>query len=280
MFMSTKEAAAKWGISERRVRVLCAQGRVDGAIQSSWAYLIPTTSAKPRDGRQLRHQKQEHLRLGGSGLEALQTVRATDLDALFTACIEHIDPFLIASFAVEGRALTQEDLTQLTTEHIVPSLSLVDHLLALHMRSMILSMARASSLGQRAVRLSERYFDELYASLTLGLGETGSPRREGLGDDLEVFLMQDEGEFSASPPLVRALFCYGELLRIAPYPAYNGLVAALVYARIMLEGGWAPTLVEAARIDELKATLVMTKRRGNYLSLTDLVSESYEGSAP
>jgi hypothetical protein len=57
-------------------------------------------------------------------------------------------------------------------------------------------------------------------------------------------------------------------------------VAALVYARIMLEGGWAPTLVEAARIDELKATLVMTKRRGNYLSLTDLVSESYEGSAP
>ena len=78
MFMSTKEAAAKWGISERRVRVLCAQGRVDGAIQSSWAYLIPTTSAKPRDGRQLRHQKQEHLRLGGSGLEALQTVRATD----------------------------------------------------------------------------------------------------------------------------------------------------------------------------------------------------------
>ena len=276
MFMSTKEAAAKWGISERRVRVLCAQGRVDGAIQSSWAYLIPTTSAKPRDGRQLRHQKQEHLRLGGSGLEALQTVRATDLDTLFTACIEHIDPFLIASFAVEGRALTQEDLTQLTTEHIVPSLSLVDHLLALHMRSMILSMARASSLGQRVGASST---DELCASLTLGLGETGSPRREGLGDDLEVFLMQDEGEFSASPPLVRALFCYGELLRIAPYPAYNGLVAALVYARIMLEGGWAPTLVERERIDELKATLVMTKRRGNYLALTDLVSESYEGSA-
>ena len=278
MFMSTKEAAAKWGISERRVRVLCAQGRVDGAIQSSWAYLIPSGAAKPRDGRQLRHQKQEHLRLGGSGLEALQPKRKTDADALFASCAAQIDSFLVASFAIEGQDLSREDLCLLTTGQIVPSLSLADHLLALHMRAMILSMARASSLGQRAVRLSERYFDEISASLTLGLGETGVSRREGLGDELEVFLMQDEGEFSVSHPLIRALFCYGELLRIAPYTAYNGLVAALVYARIMLEGGWAPTLVERERIDELKATLVMTKRRGNYLALTDLVSESYEGS--
>lgn len=280
MFMSTKEAAAKWGISERRVRVLCAQGRVDGAIQSSWAYLIPSATAKPRDGRQLRHQRQEHLRFGTSGLEALQSMRKTDGEALLASCTKHVDSFIVASFAIEGRALSQEDMRSLTARQIVPSMLLDDHLLALHMRSMILRMARSSSLAQRAVRLSERYFDELYASLTLGLGGTGLSRREGLGDELEVFLMQDEREFSASHPLVRALFCYGELLRIAPYSAYNGLVAALVYARIMLEGGWAPTLVEVERIDELKATLVMTKRRGNYLALTDLVSEGYDGSEP
>jgi len=280
MFMSTKEAAAKWGISERRVRVLCAQGRVDGAIQSSWAYLIPTGAAKPRDGRQLRHRKQEHLRLGGSGLAALSTVRKTDVDELLASLEQRIDSFIIASFAIEGRALTQEDLRRLTAQQIVPSLSLGDHLLALHMRSLILSMARSSSLGQRTVRLSELYLDELYASLTLGLVPTVEPglvHREGLGDELAVFLLQDERQFASSHPLVRALFCYGELLRIAPYTAYNALVAALVYARIMLEGGWAPALVDADRIDELKAALVMTKRRGNYLSLTDLVSERYGG---
>ncbi|NLA98591.1 MAG: cell filamentation protein Fic, partial [Spirochaetales bacterium] len=30
MYISAKEAAKKWGISERRVRILCSEGRVDG----------------------------------------------------------------------------------------------------------------------------------------------------------------------------------------------------------------------------------------------------------
>ena len=30
-YITAKEAAEKWGISQRRVQVLCEQGRVDGA---------------------------------------------------------------------------------------------------------------------------------------------------------------------------------------------------------------------------------------------------------
>jgi hypothetical protein len=278
MYMSTREAAKKWGISERRVRVLCAQGRVDGAIQSSWAYLIPSHAPKPGDGRQLRHQRQEYLRVGTPGLDGLEQFKETDGDALFVRCVSQVDAFIVASFAVEGIALTQEDLHQLTSLESVPSLSLADQLLALHLRSMILSMARSSSLGRTAVRLSEQYLGQLYASLCLGL-ETreGRPltRRLDLGDDLEVFIMQDEREFSSAHPLVRALFCYGEVMRIAPCVRYNALLASLVYCRFMVEAGWAPVLVDLERIDELKAALVMTKRRGNYLALIDLVSETY-----
>ena len=32
-FLTTAEAAEKWGISRRRVVVLCSEGRVEGAIQ-------------------------------------------------------------------------------------------------------------------------------------------------------------------------------------------------------------------------------------------------------
>ena len=31
MAMTTKQASEKWGISDRRVRVLCLQGKIDGA---------------------------------------------------------------------------------------------------------------------------------------------------------------------------------------------------------------------------------------------------------
>lgn len=44
----TAEVAAKdWGISKRRVQVLCAEGRVDGAIKHGGVWAIPKEAKKP-----------------------------------------------------------------------------------------------------------------------------------------------------------------------------------------------------------------------------------------
>ena len=51
MFMTVKEAAGKWGISERRVRALCAEGKIPGAYQQGRGWKIPTNAVKPTDGR-------------------------------------------------------------------------------------------------------------------------------------------------------------------------------------------------------------------------------------
>lgn len=50
-FMSSKEAADKWGISKRRVQVLCAEGRIDGAMKVGTIWVIPQGSWKPTDQR-------------------------------------------------------------------------------------------------------------------------------------------------------------------------------------------------------------------------------------
>lgn len=31
MFMTVKQASEKWGISDRRIRVLCSEGKIPGA---------------------------------------------------------------------------------------------------------------------------------------------------------------------------------------------------------------------------------------------------------
>ena len=49
--MNVKEAAKLWGISERRVRVLCANGQIDGAFQYGKLWVIPDGAEKPADGR-------------------------------------------------------------------------------------------------------------------------------------------------------------------------------------------------------------------------------------
>jgi hypothetical protein len=50
-YITAKEAAEKWGISQRRVQLLCEQGRVAGAVRLGWAWAIPKESDKPADAR-------------------------------------------------------------------------------------------------------------------------------------------------------------------------------------------------------------------------------------
>ena len=51
MFITVKEASLKWGISDRRIRVLCSEGKIPGAYQDGRAWKIPVDARKPVDGR-------------------------------------------------------------------------------------------------------------------------------------------------------------------------------------------------------------------------------------
>lgn len=51
MYMTVKQAAKKWAISDRRVRTLCAEGKISGVTREGRSWLIPTDARKPQDGR-------------------------------------------------------------------------------------------------------------------------------------------------------------------------------------------------------------------------------------
>ena len=55
-YITAKESATKWGISERRVQVLCEQGRIKNVQRLGKAWAIPLDSRKPEDKRK-RDQK-------------------------------------------------------------------------------------------------------------------------------------------------------------------------------------------------------------------------------
>ena len=55
--MTTSEMAKVWGISSRRVALLCSQGRVDGAIKKGKTWLIPSDAAKPHDPRSHKNEE-------------------------------------------------------------------------------------------------------------------------------------------------------------------------------------------------------------------------------
>jgi DNA adenine methylase len=50
-YISAKETAVKWAISQRRVAALCSEGRVIGAVFAGNTWIIPHNAIKPLDAR-------------------------------------------------------------------------------------------------------------------------------------------------------------------------------------------------------------------------------------
>jgi hypothetical protein len=48
-----------WGISSRRVSLLCSEGRVAGAEKKGKTWLIPKEAKKPEDPRRIKKQGEQ-----------------------------------------------------------------------------------------------------------------------------------------------------------------------------------------------------------------------------
>lgn len=51
IYRSTKDTAKEWNVSERRIRQLCKEERIDGILFIGGTWLIPSNAKKPKDLR-------------------------------------------------------------------------------------------------------------------------------------------------------------------------------------------------------------------------------------
>ena len=71
MYMSVKQAAEKWGISDRRVRILCSEGKILGVIREGRSYRIPAET---------KNRRTDGMKSSESLLESIDRMK-TELDA-------------------------------------------------------------------------------------------------------------------------------------------------------------------------------------------------------
>ena len=60
-YMTTKEAVKKWNISERRIRQLLSDGRIEGAVKVGNSWNIPIDALKPTDKRIIRPDENKFI---------------------------------------------------------------------------------------------------------------------------------------------------------------------------------------------------------------------------
>ena len=65
--MTSVEMAQQWGISSRRVAILCEDGRVEGAFKKGKTWLIPSDAKKPDDRRRVQFKGQKELQTNNVG---------------------------------------------------------------------------------------------------------------------------------------------------------------------------------------------------------------------
>ena len=64
-YLSIKQTSDKWGISVRRIQVLCSEDRIPGATKIGSYWAIPEDAAKPKDARIKSGRYVKEHRIGG-----------------------------------------------------------------------------------------------------------------------------------------------------------------------------------------------------------------------
>ena len=103
-FLTVAQAAEKWNISERRIRVLCAEGKIPGAVQHGRGWKIPLDAMKPSDGRVKRTENL--LSLIDEKKRLLDTLRPFTQGELERLNEEFVTEYTYNSNAIEGNTLT------------------------------------------------------------------------------------------------------------------------------------------------------------------------------
>ena len=113
--LSAKEIAEKWGISQRRVAILCAEGRIEGAEMIGNMWVIPKDAKKPIDGRSGRTindgKLKPFVKWAGGKSQLVSEIRNCYPEELGKSIRKYAEPF-VGGGAILFDVLNNYDLDQ------------------------------------------------------------------------------------------------------------------------------------------------------------------------
>lgn len=132
-YITVRQAADKWNISDRRVRIMCSEGMIEGVIKQGRSYQIPMDAVKPLDGRIFRGKEIDEkykalFRRIDSKKEELSTRRPLTQGELKRLQEEFLLEFTYNSNAIEGNTLTLQETAMVLEGITIDKKPLKDHL--------------------------------------------------------------------------------------------------------------------------------------------------------
>ena len=157
MFITAKQASEKWGISDRRIRILCSEGKIPGAYQEGRGWKIPVDAKKPVDGRYkskesiLQQIDRKKLELDGR-----RPLTAGEVERLNE---EFIIEYTYNSNAIEGNTLTLRETDLVLRGLTIDKKPLKDHMEAVGHKE---AFEFVSELVKNNVPISESVIKQIH----------------------------------------------------------------------------------------------------------------------
>ena len=261
-YMTTKEASIKWGITDRRIRVLLNESRIEGAIKAGRNWMIPINANKPIDLRE--KSKLDFVGLDfnfsvvNSLKEKIDSKRPLDTNTIKSLRENLIVNWTYNSNAIEGSTLTLSE-TKVVLEGItIGGKSVVEHLEAINHKEAIMFLEELvkedSILTERDVKsihaiilkqINDEYAGKYRNSNVIISGANHvPPKYEQLNTLMEKLVYDFNHSWNKYHPVVQAALLHGEFVKIQPFIDGNGRTARLLLNFVLMKNGFTPVIIK------------------------------------
>lgn len=255
-YMRVSQAAEKWGISARRVRLLCAEGKIEGAIQKGKLYFIPENAQKPADGRRNQNNLLALIEQKKERLSALRPLTAGEVKRLQD---EFMVDFTYNSNAIEGNTLTLKETAMVLEGMTIDQKPLKDHLEAVGHRDAFLYV---QEIAQKEIPLSESVIKNIHSLVLMNRPEDKGVYRRipvrimgAFTEPVQPYLIEpkiqellsvNEERKTSMNAIERIARFHLEFEGIHPFIDGNGRTGRLIFNLDLIRNGYPPINVKFA----------------------------------
>ncbi len=293
-FMTTKEAVEKWNISERRIRQLLQDGRIEGAVKVGNTWNIPIDAVKPVDKRIIKPDDNKfiidlddnYFDKVDSLKEELDSKRPIPKETL-KSLRESINlEWTYNSNGIEGNTLTLRE-TQVVLEGItVGGKSIKEHLEVINHEKAILFL---DDLVKDNEPISEWNIKNIHQLILKDIDNenAGRYRKENVTikgaihippDYLKVpelmgRLVLTYNNWREYHPIIQAALLHGELVKIHPFIDGNGRTSRLLMNLVLMNKGYTPVIIKKESRLKYYEALDKAHTTGDYTDFVKLVNK-------
>jgi len=290
-YMSIKEASEKWGISDSRIRLLCREGRVEGAKKIGRNWTIPFDVAKPIDGRERIKKDYSGLEYDFTFIDSLK--REIDNHRPFSKqLVESLQEKLLVEWtynsnAIEGNTLTISETKVVLEGFTIGGKTMVEHLETVNHRDAILYI---EDLASNKESISEWNIRNIHSLILKEIDKENAgkyrtenvlisganhipPKHYEIGDLMQELIEEYNNNWKDYHPILRATLLHGEFVKIHPFIDGNGRTARLLLNFELMKNGYTPIIIKNDARAKYYEVLDQAHTTMNYEPFIKLVAE-------